>query len=141
MILLYCIPLKIHKKSMTWETKNYSILLVEDNKLNQTVVKFTLRRYGYLLDVANNGIEAIEKFKKGKYDFILMDIMMPEMDGLEATKIIRNLENGAKIPIIALTADIMIANEEKCLNNGMNAHIAKPFEIDNLFKVLESLNL
>ena len=126
---------------MTWETKNYSILLVEDNKLNQTVVKFTLRRYGYILDVANNGIEAIEKFKKGKYDFILMDIMMPEMDGLEATKIIRNLENGAKIPIIALTADIMIANEEKCLNNGMNAHIAKPFEIDNLFKVLESLNL
>lgn len=141
MILLYCIPLKIHEESMSWETKNYSILLVEDNKLNQTVVKFTLRRYGYLLDVANNGIEAIEKFKEGKYDFILMDIMMPEMDGLEATKIIRNLENGAKIPIIALTADIMIANEEKCLNNGMNAHIAKPFEIDNLFKVLESLNL
>ncbi|MDM8160337.1 MULTISPECIES: response regulator [Labilibaculum] len=126
---------------MSWETKNYSILLVEDNKLNQTVVKFTLRRYGYLIDVANNGIEAIEMFKQGDYDFILMDIMMPEMDGLDATRAIRNLENGQKIPIIALTADIMIANEEKCLRNGMNGHIAKPFEIDNLFKVLKSLDL
>ncbi|MDQ1772909.1 response regulator [Labilibaculum sp. A4] len=126
---------------MSWETKNYSILLVEDNKLNQTVVKFTLRRYGYLIDVANNGIEAIEMFKQGNYDFILMDIMMPEMDGLDATRAIRNLENGQKIPIIALTADIMIANEEKCLRNGMNGHIAKPFEIDNLFKVLKSLDL
>ncbi|PKQ62347.1 response regulator [Labilibaculum manganireducens] len=126
---------------MSWETKNYSILLVEDNKLNQTVVKFTLRRYGYLIDVANNGIEAIEMFKQGDYDFILMDIMMPEMDGLDATRAIRNLENGRKIPIIALTADIMIANEEKCLRNGMNGHIAKPFEIDNLFKVLKSLDL
>jgi CheY-like chemotaxis protein len=131
----------MHEQSMSWEKKNYSILLVEDNKLNQTVVKFTLRRYGYLLDVANNGIEAIQKFKEGKYDFILMDIMMPEMDGLEATKIIRSLENGQNIPIIALTADIIIANEEKCLKNGMNGHIAKPFEIDNLFKMLESLNL
>ena len=93
---------------------------MRDNKLNQTVVKFTLRRYGYLIDVANNGIEAIEMFKQGNYDFILMDIMMPEMDGLDATRAIRNLENGQKIPIIALTADIMIANEEKCLRNGMN---------------------
>ncbi|PKQ63570.1 hypothetical protein BZG02_09380 [Labilibaculum filiforme] len=126
---------------MSWETKNYSILLVEDNKLNQTVVKFTLKRFGYFIDVANNGLEAIEKFKNGNYDFILMDIMMPEMDGIEATKAIRNLEEGKLIPIIALTADIMIANEEKCLNSGMNGHIAKPFEIDNLFKVLKSLNL
>ncbi|MBI9056613.1 response regulator [Labilibaculum sp. DW002] len=126
---------------MSWETKNYSILLVEDNKLNQTVVKFTLKRYGYLIDVANNGFEAIEKFKNGKYDFILMDIMMPEMDGLEATKEIRKLESEEQIPIIALTADIMIANEEKCLKNGMNAHITKPFEIESLFKVLKSLDL
>lgn len=126
---------------MSWETKNYSILLVEDNKLNQTVVKFTLKRYGYLIDVANNGFEAIEKFKVGKYDFILMDIMMPEMDGLEATQEIRNLETDQHIPIIALTADIMIANEEKCLKNGMNAHITKPFEVESLFKVLKSLDL
>ena len=126
---------------MSWETKNYSILLVDDNKLNQTVVRFTLKRYGYLIDVANNGFEAVEKFKQSKYDFILMDIMMPEMDGLEATREIRNLELEEHIPIIALTADIMIANEEKCLKNGMNAHITKPFEIESLFKVLKSLDL
>jgi CheY-like chemotaxis protein len=126
---------------MSWETKNYSILLVEDNKLNQTVVKFTLKRFGYGIDIANNGLEAIEKFKEGQYDFILMDIMMPEMDGLEATRIIRSLEYDTSIPIIALTADIMIATKEKCLESGMNGHISKPFDVNNLFKVLESLDL
>jgi len=128
--------------NMSWETKNYSILLVEDNKLNQTVVKFTLKRFGYLIDVANNGIEAVEKYREGEYDFILMDIMMPEMDGIEATKCIRDYEDGRMhIPIIALTADIMIANEEKCLESGMDAHLSKPFEIESLFKVLEKLDL
>jgi len=126
---------------MNWESKNYSILLVEDNKLNQTVVKFSLKRFGYSIETANNGIEAIEKFKKGSYDFILMDIMMPEMDGLEATMEIRKLESNQHVPIIALTADIMIANEEKCLDCGMNAHLAKPFEVEKLFSVLNNLNL
>ncbi|MCY1636247.1 MULTISPECIES: response regulator [Marinifilum] len=127
---------------MSWEAKNYSILLVEDNKLNQTVVKFTLKRYGYLIDVANNGLEAVDMYKEGNYDFILMDVMMPEMDGLEATKIIREIENGQeRIPIIALTADIMVANEEKCIENGMDAHLSKPFDVDHLFKVLTNLGL
>ncbi|MDQ2179413.1 response regulator [Marinifilum sp. D714] len=127
---------------MSWETKKYSILLVEDNKLNQTVVKFTLKRYGYLIDVANNGLEAVDMYKERNYDFILMDVMMPEMDGLEATKIIREIENGQEhIPIIALTADIMVANEEKCLENGMDAHLSKPFDVDHLFKVLTNLGL
>nr|WP_320117725.1 response regulator [uncultured Marinifilum sp.] len=127
---------------MNWESKNYSILLVEDNKLNQTVVKFTLKRYGYKIDVANNGIEAVEKYKEGTYDFILMDIMMPEMDGIEATKEIRIFENKEKhTPIIALTADIMIANEEKCLESGMDAHLSKPFEVEHFFRILEKLNL
>lgn len=127
---------------MSWEAKNYSILLVEDNKLNQTVVKFTLKRYGYLIDIANNGLEAVDMYKEGNYDFILMDVMMPEMDGLEATKIIREIENGQEhIPIIALTADIMVANEEKCIENGMDAHLSKPFDVDHLFKVLTNLGL
>ncbi|MCT4602940.1 MAG: response regulator [Marinifilum sp.] len=127
---------------MSWETKNYSILLVEDNKLNQAVVKFTLKRYGYLIDIANNGLEAVEMFKEEDYDFILMDVMMPEMDGLEATKVIRKLEDGDKrIPIIALTADIMVANEEKCLENGMDAHLSKPFDVEHLFKALTKLDL
>jgi CheY-like chemotaxis protein len=71
-----------------------------------------------------------------------MDVMMPEMDGLEATKIIRELESEEEhIPIIALTADIMVANEEKCLENGMDAHLSKPFDVDHLFKVLTNLGL
>ncbi|MFA8433930.1 MAG: response regulator [Marinifilaceae bacterium] len=124
-----------------WENKQYSILLVEDNKLNQTVVQFSLKRYGYNIDVANNGVEGLDKFEEGKYDFILMDIMMPEMDGFETTKLIRKNESTTRIPIIALTADIIVANEAKCSEMGMDGYMSKPFEVRNLFKILEELNI
>jgi len=126
---------------MNWENRKFKLLLVEDNKLNQIVVKFSLKRYGYDIVTANNGIEAVEQFKQGEFDFILMDIMMPEMDGLEATKQIRLLENGQQTPIIALTADVITATEYKCRDCGMNAHMSKPFEVEKLFDILESLNL
>lgn len=126
---------------MNWENRNFKLLLVEDNKLNQTVVKFSLKRYGYDIVIANNGFEAIEQFKSGQFDFILMDIMMPEMDGLEAAKQIRLMENGNQTPIIALTADVITATENKCMESGMNAHMTKPFEVDKLFTILESLKL
>ena len=126
---------------MSWENRKFRLLLVEDNKLNQIVVKFSLKRYGYDIVTANNGLEAVEQFKQGPFDFILMDIMMPEMDGLEATKQIRLLENGQQTPIIALTADVITATENKCMDCGMNAHMSKPFEVDKLFDILESLNL
>ena len=126
---------------MSWENKNFKLLLVEDNKLNQVVVKFSLKRFGYEIITANNGIEAVEKFKKEDFDFILMDVMMPEMDGLEATKIIRDLEKGDDIPIIALTADVITATENKCRESGMSAYMIKPFEVEKLFDILESLNL
>ena len=126
---------------MSWESKNYKLLLVEDNKLNQVVVKFSLKRFGYEIVTANNGIEAVEEFKKTDFDFILMDVMMPEMDGLEATKIIRDLDDGKDIPIIALTADVITATENKCRVCGMSAHMVKPFEVEKLFTILESLNL
>jgi len=124
-----------------WENKQYSILLVEDNKLNQTVVKFSLKRYGYDIDIANNGLEGLEMFEEGKYNFILMDIMMPEMDGFEATKQIRIKESGSRVPIIALTADTIVANEAKCIEMGMDAHIAKPFEVNSLFNILKKLEV
>jgi len=124
-----------------WENKQYSILLVEDNKLNQTVVKFSLKRYGYDIDIANNGVEGLDKFEEGKYNFILMDIMMPEMDGFETTRQIRTKESKCRVPIIALTADAIVANESKCLELGMDAYIAKPFEVDNLFNILEKLKV
>lgn len=126
---------------MSWENKNFKLLLVEDNKLNQVVVKFSLKRFGYEIVTANNGIEAVEKFKLNNFDFILMDVMMPEMDGLEATEIIRSLDKGKDIPIIALTADVITATENKCRDCGMNAHMVKPFEVEKLFNILESLNL
>jgi len=126
---------------MNWEKRNFKLLLVEDNKLNQTVVKFSLKRYGYDIVIADNGFEAVEQFKLGQFDFILMDIMMPEMDGLEAARQIRLLENGEHTPIIALTADVITATENKCMEFGMNAHMTKPFEVEKLFNILESLKL
>ena len=126
---------------MNWENKNYKLLLVEDNKLNQVVVKFSLKRFGYEIITADNGLDAVEGFKKDDFDFILMDIMMPKMDGLEATKIIRELDKGKDIPIIALTADVITATENKCRESGMSAYMMKPFEVEKLFDILESLNL
>lgn len=126
---------------MSWENRNFRLLLVEDNKLNQIVVKFSLKRFGYEIVTANNGIEAIEEFNQGEFDFILMDVMMPEMDGLEATKLIRELEKGKDIPIIALTADVITATANKCKDCGMSAHMSKPFDVEKLFEILESINL
>ncbi len=126
---------------MSLEKRKFKLLLVEDNKLNQVVVKFSLKQYGYEIVTAYNGIEAIVEFKKSDFDFILMDVMMPEMDGLEATKQIRKLEKGGDIPIIALTADVITVTEDKCRECGMTAHMAKPFEVEKLFDILKNLNL
>ncbi|MCW3090905.1 MAG: hybrid sensor histidine kinase/response regulator [Ferruginibacter sp.] len=105
------------------------ILLVEDNIINQKVASKCLSTRGALLDVANHGKEAIEWLKKKKYDIILMDLQMPEMDGYEATRIIRTemTEAISITPIIAMTASALIADREKCLQAGMNDYIAKPF--------------
>lgn len=141
MNLVSCKDYSKLNKRMSWENRNFKLLLVEDNKLNQIVVKFSLKRFGYEIVTANNGIEAVEEFKQGDFDFILMDVMMPEMDGLEATKIIRGLDKGKDIPIIALTADVITATENKCRDCGMDAHMVKPFELENFFDILNSLNL
>ncbi|MEP7107726.1 MAG: response regulator [Ferruginibacter sp.] len=112
------------------------ILLVEDNLINQKVACRTLTRLGALVDIANNGKEAIEYLRKKVCDIILMDIQMPEMDGYEATKIIRTFENEeiSRIPIIAMTASALIADREKCIIAGMNDYIAKPFQAKELYE-------
>ena len=98
------------------------ILLVEDNLLNQRIVLFSLKKYNHIVTIANNGLEAVEKFKKAQFDVILMDIMMPVMDGLEATVKIREVEvtnnAGKRTPIIALTANTMDNDRNKCLSYG-----------------------
>jgi len=125
--------------------ENISILLVEDNKLNQRLMESSLKRFGYKIDVANNGLEAVEKYQLNhkSYDLIIMDIMMPVMDGLEATKQIRIFERKKKmrIPIIALTANTFNADRERCLSIGMDEYIAKPLNMDKLTKAFKDLGI
>lgn len=110
------------------------ILLVEDNIINQKVAAKSLTNLGATVHIANNGKEAIEFLKIKNYHVILMDIQMPEMDGYEATKIIRTemQEPASSIPIIAMTASALIADRDNCLAAGMNDHIAKPFNAREL---------
>lgn len=125
--------------------EHISILLVEDNKLNQRLMESSLKRFGFKIDVANNGLEAVEKYQAGaeNYDLIIMDIMMPVMDGLEATRQIRIFEQKKKfrIPIIALTANTFNADRERCLSYGMDEYIAKPLNMDKLTKAFKDLGI
>jgi len=122
-----------------------SILLVEDNLLNQRIVTFSLKKYNHEVTIANNGVEAIEKFRENKYDVILMDIMMPVMDGLEATVKIREIESDSnfenRTPIIALTANTMDNDRDKCISYGMDEFMAKPFDIEKLKSIFSELNI
>lgn len=124
---------------------NISILLVEDNKLNQRLMESSLKRFGFKIDVANNGLEAVEKYQADhdSYDLIIMDIMMPVMDGLEATRQIRIFERKKKfrIPIIALTANTFNADRERCLSYGMDEYIAKPLNMEKLTTVFKDLGI
>jgi signal transduction histidine kinase/CheY-like chemotaxis protein len=116
------------------------ILLVEDNEMNMKVAKRFLERWDYKIDTAENGLEALDKFKANRYDLILMDLHMPEMDGWEATMAIRNFENdiSRKIPIIALTADVMINDLDKLYSAGMDDYVTKPFNSNELKTKIEA---
>lgn len=107
------------------EIKKIKVLAVEDVPLNQLLLKITLDEFGFEGDFAENGKVAIEKLQSDTYDIVLMDLQMPEMNGLEATEYIRKKMN-SKIPIIALTADVTMEDLEKCKAIGMNGHVAKP---------------
>ena len=104
------------------------ILLAEDNKVNQILAVALLAKKGHQVDIAVNGIEAVEMVEAGAYDLVLMDVQMPEMDGLEATRAIRASEEGTErhIPIIAMTARAMKGDRERCLDAGMDDYVSKP---------------
>ncbi|UMZ73051.1 ATP-binding protein [Natranaerofaba carboxydovora] len=116
--------------------EEYRILLVEDDRVNQSSLSLILKEHGYTVDLACNGKEALERYYSSFYDLILMDIQMPEMDGVEATKIIRDKEKtsrGKYTPIIAITAFALDGDREKFMNSGMDEYIAKPVNFVELF--------
>ena len=117
------------------------ILLVEDNLLNQKVVIFTLKKQSYDITAVTNGDDAIDKIKNNIYNLILMDIMLPGMNGIEITVEIRKLEKENKInnpvPIIALTANTLDNERDKCLEAGMNEYLSKPFTTEELVNKIE----
>jgi len=119
------------------------VLLAEDNLINQKVAKVVLEKMGHHVDIADNGRIAVQMFREGKYDLILMDIHMPEMDGREATRKIRELEAADPerfpVQICALTANFTDEDEELCYQAGMNSYISKPFKLEELTKVLNRI--
>jgi CheY-like chemotaxis protein len=119
--------------------ESYHMLLAEDNLVNQRLVVRALEKRGHTVVVAKDGIEALAALEKGSFDLILMDVQMPEMDGLEATIAIREGEKttGAHIPIIAMTAYAMKGDRERCLEAGMDSYIAKPIKVKELYQVIE----
>jgi CheY-like chemotaxis protein len=117
------------------------ILLAEDNIPNQKVALAVLRKYGLSADIANNGREAVEALRKTSYDLVLMDMQMPETDGVEAARIIRNPDSGVlnpDVPIVAMTANATAEDRKKCEDAGMNGYISKPIDPDRLFSVLNT---
>jgi signal transduction histidine kinase/ligand-binding sensor domain-containing protein/CheY-like chemotaxis protein len=112
------------------------ILLVEDNQINQKFAIRVLNKLGYQIQLAKNGKEAVSMVSAHPYDLILMDILMPEMDGLEATKQIRK-NNGAQPLIIAMTANALLKDREECMTAGMNDYISKPIDLETLKKILK----
>jgi len=122
------------------QSKKFKILLAEDHLMSRDVCLSTLKQNGYDVTVVFDGASAVEAFKRESFDLILMDIKMPDIDGLTATRIIRKREadaNSSRIPIIALTAMASEDDRNACLKAGMNDHIAKPIDIDEMLQKIE----
>jgi CheY-like chemotaxis protein/HPt (histidine-containing phosphotransfer) domain-containing protein len=114
------------------------VLLVEDNAINQRVARRFLERLGCEVQVVGDGQQAVDAFQRNAYGFILMDMQMPVMDGIEATQRIRELERGGRrTPIVALTANAMMGTLERCLEAGMDDYLTKPLDISRLQDVLD----
>ncbi len=118
--------------------KGFKALLVEDNAINQQVAYHILIETGLTIETADNGLEAVKKVEKKNYDLILMDIQMPEMDGYEATRVIRDRLKKTDLPIIAMTAHAMRGDKEKCLQAGMNDYIPKPIDKNQMMSIIKT---
>lgn len=129
----------VTRHSLRESCRHLHILLTEDNAINQKLAARMLQKRGHSLILANNGKEALRALAKDTFDLVLMDIQMPEMDGIEATQTIRRKEEGTSnhIPIVAMTAHAMKGDKEKCLAAGMDAYVSKPIKAQELFDVIE----
>ena len=131
------VPVQIKEKSEALKSiEGARILLVEDNPINQQVATELLEQTGFIVTVANNGKQGVQAVKTSEFDLVLMDIQMPEMDGHEATHIIRKEPGFDSLPVVALTAHAMAGEREKCLNSGMNDYLSKPIKTEELYAVL-----
>ena len=119
------------------------ILLVEDNIFNQKIARLMLERLGYQIDIANDGLEALEAVENQLYDLILMDVQMPKMDGITATKLIRSMLDNPihKVQIIAITANAIPEDIQKCLDAGMNDYVNKPIDIQTIIQLIQRFAL
>jgi CheY-like chemotaxis protein len=135
------IPFAELKAAKKISLKDANVLLVEDNFINQKIVVLNLEKIVKNIDIAINGKEALDKFGTSKYDIILMDIQMPVMDGILATKKIREIESSTNsfTPIIAITANAMSGDRETCLAVGMDDYISKPFQVGELVEKMKNL--
>jgi CheY-like chemotaxis protein len=112
------------------------VLLVEDNAINREIVMDLLSAAGVIVGVANNGQEALDRLDREQFDVVLMDCLMPVMDGYAATRALRMRPQLQSLPVIALTANAMVGDRDKALAAGMNDHLAKPIKVDELLATL-----
>ena len=117
------------------------ILLVEDNSVNQMVAQLLLKRLGYQIDTVENGFEAIQATQNKRYDLILMDLQMPKMDGLTATKLIRSRPLNSKAQIVAMTADAMPEDRQACFDAGMDDYITKPVVLSEIIQLVSNIKI
>ncbi len=137
-------PSFLTRHSIRESERSLNILLAEDNPINQKLAVRLIQRMGHKVSIALNGRQALEAIETEKFDIILMDVQMPEMDGLEATQAIRTKESligRPRIPIIAITAHAMAGDRDRCLEAGMDGYVSKPLNAQELFEIIENIEL
>ena len=130
-------PEVITRHTIAESRRTLRILLAEDNPVNQQVAATMLRKRGHVVDIVADGRQAVDAVRARGYDILLMDVQMPEMDGLAATRAIREGPHGRDVPIVALTAHALAGDRERCLAAGMNGYLTKPFKAHDLFATVE----